>query len=142
MASISPTVHLSYNSFKLTQRLFVCACRGRRATLSAQPLALQSPFSNSPSLGFSRDNASAWPSKADRSIENSNTLASLSAAISASNEKKKKKWFRPAFFTRKANKTFFPEISHKAVGYWLLGSAASVFGIVVFGGLTRLTESG
>lgn len=25
---------------------------------------------------------------------------------------------------------------------WLLGSAASVFGIVVFGGLTRLTESG
>jgi cytochrome c oxidase assembly protein subunit 15 len=28
------------------------------------------------------------------------------------------------------------------VGFWLLGSAASVFGIVVFGGLTRLTESG
>jgi cytochrome c oxidase assembly protein subunit 15 len=28
------------------------------------------------------------------------------------------------------------------VGYWLIGSAASVFGIVVFGGLTRLTESG
>jgi cytochrome c oxidase assembly protein subunit 15 len=28
------------------------------------------------------------------------------------------------------------------VAYWLLGSAASVFGIVVFGGLTRLTESG
>ncbi|OCL13178.1 electron transfer protein 1, mitochondrial precursor [Glonium stellatum] len=36
----------------------------------------------------------------------------------------------------------FPEISDKAVAYWLLGSAASVFGIVVFGGLTRLTESG
>ena len=30
----------------------------------------------------------------------------------------------------------------KVVGYWLLGSAASVFGIVIFGGLTRLTESG
>lgn len=30
----------------------------------------------------------------------------------------------------------------KYVAYWLLGSAASVFGIVVFGGLTRLTESG
>jgi cytochrome c oxidase assembly protein subunit 15 len=28
------------------------------------------------------------------------------------------------------------------VAFWLLGSAASVFGIVVFGGLTRLTESG
>jgi cytochrome c oxidase assembly protein subunit 15 len=36
----------------------------------------------------------------------------------------------------------FPEVNSKAVGYWLLGSAASVFGIVIFGGLTRLTESG
>ena len=36
----------------------------------------------------------------------------------------------------------FPEISDRVVAYWLLGSAASVFGIVVFGGLTRLTESG
>lgn len=36
----------------------------------------------------------------------------------------------------------FPETSSKSVAYWLLGSAASVFGIVVFGGLTRLTESG
>ncbi|KAK4950035.1 hypothetical protein LTR28_007135 [Elasticomyces elasticus] len=36
----------------------------------------------------------------------------------------------------------FPETSDRAVAYWLLGSAASVFGIVVFGGLTRLTESG
>ena len=38
--------------------------------------------------------------------------------------------------------TLFPETSDKVVAYWLLGSAASVFGIVVFGGLTRLTESG
>ncbi|KAI9672966.1 MAG: Cytochrome c oxidase assembly protein cox15 [Caeruleum heppii] len=37
---------------------------------------------------------------------------------------------------------FFPETNDRAVAYWLLGSAASVFGIVVFGGLTRLTESG
>lgn len=36
----------------------------------------------------------------------------------------------------------FPETSSKSVAYWLLGSAASVFGIVVLGGLTRLTESG
>ncbi|KAI1772306.1 COX15-CtaA-domain-containing protein [Hypoxylon cercidicola] len=36
----------------------------------------------------------------------------------------------------------FPETSSKSVAYWLIGSAASVFGIVVFGGLTRLTESG
>lgn len=36
----------------------------------------------------------------------------------------------------------FPNTSSKAVGYWLLGSALSVAGIVVLGGLTRLTESG
>lgn len=41
-----------------------------------------------------------------------------------------------------ARSSSFPEVSSKAVAYWLLGSAASVFGIVVFGGLTRLTESG
>jgi heme a synthase len=39
-------------------------------------------------------------------------------------------------------KKFFPETNSKVVAYWLLGSAASVFGIVIFGGLTRLTESG
>ena len=42
----------------------------------------------------------------------------------------------------KARRRYFPNTSQKAVAYWLLGSAASVFGIVVFGGLTRLTESG
>lgn len=43
---------------------------------------------------------------------------------------------------RRSTKSSFPETSSNAVAYWLLGSAASVFGIVVFGGLTRLTESG
>ncbi|KAI6247838.1 Electron transfer protein 1, mitochondrial [Erysiphe necator] len=42
----------------------------------------------------------------------------------------------------KAKDQFFPKITSKSVAYWLLGSAASVFGIVVLGGLTRLTESG
>ena len=37
---------------------------------------------------------------------------------------------------------WFREVDDKAVGYWLLGSAGLVFGIVVLGGLTRLTESG
>ncbi|KAF1984928.1 cytochrome c oxidase assembly protein cox15 [Aulographum hederae CBS 113979] len=41
-----------------------------------------------------------------------------------------------------SKKSFFPETSDKSVAYWLFASAASVFGIVVFGGLTRLTESG
>ena len=32
--------------------------------------------------------------------------------------------------------------STKSIGYWLLGTSTLVFGIVVLGGLTRLTESG
>lgn len=44
--------------------------------------------------------------------------------------------------TASKKKSSFPETSDKKVAYWLLGSAASVFGIVIFGGLTRLTESG
>lgn len=36
----------------------------------------------------------------------------------------------------------FPVVSNKAVGYWLFGTSTLVFGIVVLGGLTRLTESG
>ncbi|TPX14651.1 uncharacterized protein E0L32_005343 [Thyridium curvatum] len=41
-----------------------------------------------------------------------------------------------------AGKKAFPETNARSVGLWLLGSAVSVFGIVVWGGLTRLTESG
>lgn len=35
-----------------------------------------------------------------------------------------------------------PVIPQKSIGYWLLGTSTLVFGIVVLGGLTRLTESG
>lgn len=62
----------------------------------------------------------------------SSPLSSLSRTISANQV--------PALESQ--GKYIFPEVSHKAVAYWLLASAASVFGIVVFGGLTRLTESG
>ncbi|KAH8590609.1 putative cytochrome c oxidase assembly protein [Bisporella sp. PMI_857] len=52
--------------------------------------------------------------------------------------------FEPAHkaSTRVTGRKSFPETSSKSVAYWLLASAGSVFGIVVFGGLTRLTESG
>lgn len=49
---------------------------------------------------------------------------------------------RAAPSVSQAAKKAWPETTHKGVGYWLIGSAVSVFGIVVFGGLTRLTESG
>lgn len=37
---------------------------------------------------------------------------------------------------------YFPKTSRNIVAWWLLGSSISVFGLVVLGGLTRLTESG
>jgi len=44
---------------------------------------------------------------------------------------------RAAYHEDSAKKT-----DTKAVGYWLLATGALTFGIVVLGGLTRLTESG
>ncbi|TVY45233.1 Cytochrome c oxidase assembly protein COX15 [Lachnellula subtilissima] len=41
----------------------------------------------------------------------------------------------------KGKKSFFPETSSKAVAYWLLASAGSVFGIVVFGEWKPVTGS-
>ncbi|CRK19984.1 hypothetical protein BN1723_012087 [Verticillium longisporum] len=41
-----------------------------------------------------------------------------------------------------ASKSFPEKTTSKPVAIWLLGSAVSVFGLVVWGGLTRLTESG
>ncbi|PHH75548.1 hypothetical protein CDD80_2303 [Ophiocordyceps camponoti-rufipedis] len=49
---------------------------------------------------------------------------------------------QPARWQSTAGRASFPQKTPKSVAYWLFGSAASVFGIVVFGGLTRLTESG
>ncbi|KAK5123554.1 hypothetical protein LTR85_002592 [Meristemomyces frigidus] len=64
---------------------------------------------------------------------NSSPLGALSQSISA-------KQSQPS--ASKSNASAWPATSSKSVAYWLLASATSVFGIVVFGGLTRLTESG
>lgn len=72
-----------------------------------------------------------------------NTSSSKKAATAAAFDVKYKTASASSY--RKGAKTkssSFPETSSKSVAYWLLGSAASVFGIVVLGGLTRLTESG
>ncbi|GEQ72099.1 hypothetical protein JCM33374_g5785 [Metschnikowia sp. JCM 33374] len=44
--------------------------------------------------------------------------------------------------TSKSVKKAYPAISSKAAGYWLICTSGLIFGIVVVGGLTRLTESG
>ena len=45
-------------------------------------------------------------------------------------------------FSSNASKTSSFGTADKAVGYWLLGCSGLVFGAVILGGVTRLTESG
>lgn len=46
------------------------------------------------------------------------------------------------FTQTRAKKSSGPIIIDRKIGYWLIGTSGLVFGIVVLGGLTRLTESG
>lgn len=142
MASIPSILPLLNIAPKLTPRLFVCSCR--RATSSARPLVPHKSFSFKrprPPPHFFQNSATSPSSKADEFVEESSSLSALSKLIDKYNRRRHKS-YSPEFNKGQTNDRFFPEISHKAVAYWLLGSAASVFGIVVFGGLTRLTESG
>ncbi|KAL1610614.1 Cytochrome c oxidase assembly protein cox15 [Paraconiothyrium brasiliense] len=103
---------------RLTRRLFVCR-----------------PCLNSPARAFPVRTSPRQPSvlhsvrwKSTQPLRSSvATAEGTLAEAGAKNNTKSSSW---------------PETSNKSVAYWLLGSAASVFGIVIFGGLTRLTESG
>ena len=128
MASILPALHRA--APRLTRQFFQCSYHRPNSSLlcpSAQKVTTElrssRTFQTRPSL-FSSAAAIATGSESQAS----SPLSSLSQAVKAKRTHPK----RP----------FFPETSSKATAYWLLGSAASVFGIVVFGGLTRLTESG
>lgn len=114
----------------------------RRAALGLSRV----PIAYSPCL---RQHLPAAPSKLQQLVratrrqvststsEPKSPLASLSSNISNST-----KAAAPASAQSSGKSSEFPKTNAKVVGYWLLGSAASVFGIVVWGGLTRLTESG
>ena len=129
MASILPAIRQA--APKLARQLFQCSrhrCHGSTGLRSALLLPKASPsyirtFKSSPPR-LSEATSSDVASKP----KSSSPLSSLSMSILAKRQRGKAR--------------FFPETSEKLVAYWLLGSAASVFGIVVFGGLTRLTESG
>ena len=122
MASILPALHQA--APRLTRQLFQCT---HQRCLPSISRAFQK---SSPGSRHRRNAVSAAVSghlaaqRAVSQFKDSPTLSALGKSI-----------------TEKSVKGF-PETSHKVVAYWLLGSAASVFGIVVFGGLTRLTESG
>lgn len=123
-------LHIKHHCAKL-QTMVLFAAGMRRAALQVpskffvcnQCLRQAPRRSPSPILNIvrSRGYADAKP------LEN---LAAKSAAAAATQAQ------------AQASKEFPKKTTSKGVATWLLGSAASVFGIVVFGGLTRLTESG
>lgn len=115
----------------------------RRATtnLSRVPLAC------SPSL---RQQVPVSPGRVLKLLRATRSYASATTAESkspigslSSNITKSTKLAAQTSYSQDSGKSSsFPKTNAKVVGYWLMGSAVSVFGIVVFGGLTRLTESG
>ena len=129
MASIIPGIRRAVP--QISRNFFVC----RQCMKQSSPILRTVTTGKSSLLRNIRFNSSvAHPPNTATTVSTASPLSSLSQTISnveiAAGNKKA------------SNPKFFPETSSKSVAYWLLGSAVSVFGIVVFGGLTRLTESG
>ena len=110
---------------RLSRQFFTC----HAARSPSKKLGARSAFQPS-TASSKRPLQSRWATIAPAiAPESSSPLASLGRTINGRSKSS-------------AKTSFFPETSDKIVAYWLLGSAASVLGIVIFGGLTRLTESG
>ena len=119
---------------RLTRHLFECS--------SHRPLSLQQHASR-----FRKQSILQGPARLHRSFNLSTrhaveTTVAIKPSTVVSSTVKDSTSKSSAYDGRKTRARFFPRTSERAVAYWLLGSAASVFGIVIFGGLTRLTESG
>ncbi|PMD31056.1 cytochrome c oxidase assembly protein-like protein cox15 [Hyaloscypha variabilis F] len=114
---------------RLASDFFICHHCQKYARPAARQLKIPVKASLSRTIRFN-SSAATFPELASTK---SSPLSSLSQTISNAEKERAKGG---------AKKGFFPETSSNAVAYWLLASAGSVFGIVVFGGLTRLTESG
>ncbi|KAI9818863.1 MAG: Cytochrome c oxidase assembly protein cox15 [Pycnora praestabilis] len=116
---------------RLSRKFFTCRqCLGK-APSSPLPPPSKKSVGRSPYLPAFRSKSTHAPASASSLshsvLRDSSPLGSLSRSINKVVETKP---------------PHLPQTSERVVAYFLLGSAASVFGIVVFGGLTRLTESG
>lgn len=108
---------------RLARRLFVCRPCINAASAPVRAAVPARPPVQRPSVVQAVRWSSTQPLRSSVPTPDS----SVAAEVAAKSSGKARSW---------------PKTSSKGVAYWLLGSAASVFGIVVFGGLTRLTESG
>ncbi len=128
MTSILPALRQAPS--RLTRRFFQCSHRHTPASLGIHSFQIREASLKS---ARSFNTTPLRSSEGIASSDSSETQSKLSLSSIATGIKED---------GRKASAYFFPRTSEKVVAYWLLGSAASVFGLVVFGGLTRLTESG
>lgn len=121
------------------QNAFVCRRCVQHRALAPPPIAKSKQ--NTTFLKAFRKGGSAG-SRAQSSAAAASSLTS-SSPLGALGRNIRNTTSRPeASSSSHANSSSFPNTSSKSVAYWLLASATSVFGIVIFGGLTRLTESG
>ncbi|CAK7205446.1 Cytochrome c oxidase assembly protein cox15 [Sporothrix eucalyptigena] len=114
----------SRNAFSTSSRAGARSIRAetvRSAAASCRDAYRTSPFSM---RGLSTSTARRTPTP-------SRPLSSAATASAA-----------PEASSSVSKSSSFPDTSSKVAAYWLIASAVSVFGIVVWGGLTRLTESG
>ncbi|CAK4033439.1 cytochrome c oxidase assembly cox15 [Lecanosticta acicola] len=128
---------LAIKADKLLQEAFVCRrCIHQRAPAPPTHRSNRAtPFLTAfRSRGPAQSRSQSWSAAASPSPPPS-PLAALGKSLGESSGTRSQPKTR-------VKASSWPETSSKSVAYWLLGSAASVFGIVVFGGLTRLTESG
>jgi cytochrome c oxidase assembly protein subunit 15 len=132
--ALSPVrARLAFRASKILEDAFVCKrCIHQQPNKSARDTPFLQAFRKPGHYRIQQspryNSSSAAPSNAS-----SSPLGALSQTIAQS---------QPTKRATSSSGSSFPKVSSKSVAYWLLGSAASVFGIVVFGGLTRLTESG
>lgn len=126
MASLLPPLRRALP--KLGKDLFICRQCPKSASIQAPKLRTSKGLSAFQPTRFYNSSA---PLRTAATLPGAQAtpLSSLSQTIANAQKETTKK-------------SFFPDTSSRGVAFWLLGSAASVFGIVVFGGLTRLTESG
>lgn len=125
MASLLPG--LCRAAPKLSRDFFLCH-ETFKLSSSIIPQVAKASGKSTPLLRNVRFQTTAANPRANPIASTVSPLSALSRTIAAPEKPSKAK--------------FLPETSSRAVAYWLFGSAASVFGLVVFGGLTRLTESG
>lgn len=135
MATIIPAIRQA--APRLTRQLFSCSHRPYPRTPNSSPKRLRL---TKEAIFSSIRNLKTNPRCRSQAMASPQPPATMPTSFTGFFKLNKEK--SSARGRETAQATFFPRTSHKVVAYWLLGSAASVFGIVVFGGLTRLTESG